>query len=242
MSKHYIYAIEPDEDAESPRHWDNLGHLACWQQARPRWLKLGDQELEPSCGREEYLERLVEEANPGFVERLERRDLTPEQWQEAVTQAFSRYYVAIDWCHPQDGQAQGLIWVTKDRIREEYKVKRITKSVMGLAISALQSELDIYDQYLLGEVWGYQILEVPDEIIEAELEYCDAWEELNLQENHEAQELDGWHDFPVIDSLWGIYGLEYAKEQAQAALAQAEADYPARLARLNGQMELLLAA
>lgn len=57
-------------------------------------------------------------------------------------------------CRWDSGQV-GMIFVTKKAIREEYKWNKITKARVAKIRSYLQAEVEEYDQYLTGDVYGY---------------------------------------------------------------------------------------
>lgn len=56
-----------------------------------------------------------------------------------------------------DGGAVGYIFVTKERIKKEYGVKRVTQKILTIAEETLRNEVKTYDYYLRGEVFGYSI-------------------------------------------------------------------------------------
>jgi hypothetical protein len=55
---------------------------------------------------------------------------------------------------PWDSGQVGYIFVTADKIRKDYRVKRISKRVLALAEACLRSEVETYDDYLTGSVYG----------------------------------------------------------------------------------------
>lgn len=61
-------------------------------------------------------------------------------------------------CQWDSGQI-GWVIVTKDKINEAYKVKRITKKDIEKATNSLLAEVERYDQYIRGEVYGYRLLD-----------------------------------------------------------------------------------
>jgi len=84
---------------------------------------------------------------------------------------------------PWDSGQVGYIYVTKEKIREEFNAKRITKKLIEKAKNILLAEVTEYDNYLVGNVFGYRIIEVDkdgDEVNEVEAcwgfigdeEYC----------------------------------------------------------------------
>jgi hypothetical protein len=49
----------------------------------------------------------------------------------------------------------GLCYLTPQKIRECYMVKRITKQIKERAEKLIQCEIETYDQYISGQVYGY---------------------------------------------------------------------------------------
>lgn len=82
---------------------------------------------------------------------------------------------------PWDSGQVGYIYMDRDDILREFGGKRVSKRKRERAEALLRSEVEEYDQYLTGDVYGV--------IVEDE-------------------------DGEEVDSCWGFYGLDYAKEQA----------------------------
>lgn len=53
----------------------------------------------------------------------------------------------------------GFIYITKEKIREEYGVKRITQEIRDKVIKVLEAEIGLYSSYLNGDVYGYQVID-----------------------------------------------------------------------------------
>jgi hypothetical protein len=51
----------------------------------------------------------------------------------------------------------GYIYVTKENVRKEYGVKRVTRKVLDKVAKLLVAEVQEYDHYLTGNVYGYEI-------------------------------------------------------------------------------------
>ena len=51
----------------------------------------------------------------------------------------------------------GYIYVTKEDVRKEYNVKRVSRKVLDKVTKLLQSEVEEYDHFLTGNVYGYEI-------------------------------------------------------------------------------------
>ena len=59
-------------------------------------------------------------------------------------------------CQWDSGQV-GFIYATKEQILKEYGVKRITSKIREKVEKLLITEVDTYDKYLTGEVYGFVI-------------------------------------------------------------------------------------
>lgn len=79
-----------------------------------------------------------------------------------------------------DSGRVGFIYATRDTIRCMQGWKKLTKERRAKIEEYLRGEIDIYDQYLTGDVYGYSVA------------------------------VDG----EVVDSCWGFFGEEFAKEEA----------------------------
>ena len=51
----------------------------------------------------------------------------------------------------------GLIWVERKQVLKEFGTKRITKKIKALMLKVLGGEVETYNQYLTGDVWGYVV-------------------------------------------------------------------------------------
>ena len=69
------------------------------------------------------------------------------------TDSFVGRAVHAEW----DSGQVGWIYVSKADVREEYQVDRITPSVREQAENRLKDEVRIYDAYLHGECYGYEL-------------------------------------------------------------------------------------
>lgn len=173
--------IVQDTDPESPREWDNLGTMVCWH----RNYRLGDEQ--PKCDPDEYEIPEGSEVLPLYL--YDHSGITMS------TGAFG--------C-PWDSGQVGFIYVTAERIRAEYGDDSPESREKARAV--LTGEVKVYDQYLTGDIWGFEIFKVN------ECECC------------------GHNDPESVDSCWGFYGdaLEDMKghvdPEYHAALEQAWED------------------
>lgn len=59
-----------------------------------------------------------------------------------------------DFNDPWDSGIGFMAYISKAKLREEYNTKRVTKSVLDRAMSALKAEVEIFGAYLNGDVYG----------------------------------------------------------------------------------------
>ena len=126
-----------DESPETPRNFDNLGTMACFH----RKYELGDNhDFSTPDDLEEYMTKNEVIKLPLYL--YDHSGITMK------TTPFS--------CRWDSGQV-GFIYTTKDKVREEFSVKRISQKIRKRVLEILKSEVKIYDAYISGEVYGYQI-------------------------------------------------------------------------------------
>lgn len=193
-----VLKIIQDNDARCPRvDMDNLGTMVCWHSR----YDLGDKHSynEPR----EFIEELVCDILNVDQEEIEESDMEDLigmlEKEIAILPLFLYDHSGITMnttgftCRWDSGQV-GWIYITAEDIINEYGSLDIEK-----AKSYLKAEVETYDMYLRGDIYGY-VLE--------EKAKCDCCENVELNE---------------IDSCWGFYGLEYLEEELQSMFGQ---DYP----------------
>jgi hypothetical protein len=132
--------IIQDDNAVNPRQdFDNFGRMVCWT----RRYSLGDDQ--PSGDPQDYLSSLPKGSVVLPLYLYDHSGITMK------TTPFS--------CQWDSGQV-GFIFVTPEKIREEFGVKRITKNLREKCKTVLISEVATYDAYISGEV--YIIVEKDD--------------------------------------------------------------------------------
>lgn len=63
-----------------------------------------------------------------------------------------------------DGGQSGCIYVSKEVVKEEYGVKRISSRLSNKVEERLKAEVKEYSQYFAGDVWAYRISKDGEEI------------------------------------------------------------------------------
>jgi len=131
---HTIKVYQDDDPHGSPRDWSILGTMTCLHSR----YRLGDEHEYTVEEIQEIVERPDVIALPLYL--FDHSGITMR------TTPFS--------C-PWDSGQVGFIWVTKEKVREEFKVKRVTQKIEDKAIKLLQDEVYMYDLHICGEVYGY---------------------------------------------------------------------------------------
>jgi len=169
----YILEIFPDEICESPRDWGNLGTMICFH----RRYNLGDKHNFSV----EEAEKMVKGKDICVSLPLYLYD------HGGITMSTGSFS-----CKWDSGQV-GWIFVTKEQVRKEYNVKRITKDIVKKVTRVLEGEVETYNQYLTGDVYGYRVSKIT---------------ECNMGCEHKEQ----------VDSCWGFYGEESVEEEGERTL------------------------
>jgi hypothetical protein len=165
--------ISREEYPESPRDdRDNFGIMCCFH----RRYNLGDKhnlKADDFNSMEEIKEYLIKEEKAEIILALNLYD------HSGITISINSSYPYNDrW----DSGIVGFIYVTKERILEEFGKKKLTKELIKKAENILKAEVELYDKYLQGDIYEYRIYE---------LIICDKCK--HIEEKH-------------IDSCCGFYG------------------------------------
>ena len=207
----YRVRIEVDPDAESPRVWCNVGTMVCWHRKytlgdeQPKedsaeWLMNLAVEACPRLG--EILDKWENEswqnvwASIGEESYETTEAIIRPHRQELIDWVLDRYYIMLPLylydhsgitmntcgfsCSWDSGQV-GLIYCTKERAIAEWG-----EDCLDRAEDYLRSEVEVYGQYLRGDVYGFIVEETEDEDDD-----CAVWDE--------------------TDSCWGFFGSDVDK-------------------------------
>jgi hypothetical protein len=177
----YIIEVFPQMNPESPRDWDNFGTMVCFH----RRYNLGDKHNYNGSnygGWEEQRKDIEKNENVCVILPLYLYD------HSGITIKTSPF-----GCSWDSGQV-GWIFISKDKVKKEFNLKRISKEVKERAEKILESEVLTYDQYLTGDIYGYEI----SKVTECEL-------------GHEHKE--------SLESCWGFYGEDNCMDEAKSVLS-----------------------
>lgn len=146
-----------DYDAESPREWDPLGTMLC----NHRRYNLGDTE-NPYAGdtgtyEEDFKKYIKEELNLTVNDVI----YLPLYLYDHSGLSINTTGFSCSW----DSGQLGYVYVTKNRVRGEFNAKRISSKLKKKVEKVLISEVELYDAYLKGEVYIYELIDDDGEFI-----------------------------------------------------------------------------
>jgi hypothetical protein len=138
----YTIRIEQDDDSVNPRtDFDHLGTMACWH----RRYELGDKN---NLGSPKEVMAYIEETRavwlPVFM--LDHSGL---------------YFRTSDFQDPWDSGQVGYIFIERKKLLKEFGRKVLTKKLRQKAEEILRAEVEEYNDFHTGNVWGYTIVD-PD--------------------------------------------------------------------------------
>jgi hypothetical protein len=100
-------------------------------------------------------------------------------------------------CGWDSGQV-GYIFISRKKAVEEWGKVRCTKKVVELAVNYLKGEVETYDQYLTGAIYGKRVLGLLEDVNE------------EAGDNPQDEEWDDKRE--EIDSCWGFFGHDMTNE------------------------------
>ncbi len=145
-NERYKLEIFDDLDPTNPREFDNLGIMVCFHS---RYI-LGDETDLKSSDFSSW------EELESYLYKIEKALIVipifmyDHSGLSVNTTGFS--------C-PWDSGQIGFIYVSKERIRNEYGCKRISKNLKEQVREILISEVDLYNDYLSGDVYRFTVTE-----------------------------------------------------------------------------------
>jgi hypothetical protein len=135
-----------DNHPENPRNWDNMGTMVCFH----RRYDLGDEhnyDHNDYSGWGEMEGAIIKNEKTAVILPLYLYD------HSGITISTSPFS-----CQWDSGQI-GFIFISKEKLKKEYGVKRVTNDLIKKAEKCLLGEVETYDQYLTGEVYGYRVID-----------------------------------------------------------------------------------
>lgn len=193
----YFAQIVYEECPISPREDDNMGTMVCFHNR----YNLGDLGKRGCVGKGDHffwgLDDFQEWAKANEKEIAVILPLYLYD-HSGISMSTGREYPFNDmW----DSGQVGWIFVTKEDLRKQYSSKIVTAKMKQNALKILKGEVEMYDDYLTGQVYGYQIYR------------------LDLDDDMELEDCDDPEDYgKMVDSCYGFYGLDYVKSEVKDLL------------------------
>jgi hypothetical protein len=147
--KGYKIVVTRDQYPESPRKWDNLGRIVHWSKR----YNLGEEQVrfETRAEHQEFEEQMGE--HPVAL---------PLYLYDHGTLSISTGSFHTAW----DSGRVGYVYASREDILKNFpEWKRITKRRKKLVRKILESEIETFDMYIRGEVYGYHIVTPSGETI-----------------------------------------------------------------------------
>lgn len=135
--------IHVDQTPQNPRNdWDNLGTMVCFH----RNYNLGDKH---DYNKNDY--NSWKEMFKAIDKNEDALVILPLYLYDhsGITMATSPFDC------PWDSGQVGFIFVSKEKVRKEYNVKRISPKIAEKVGEVLEAEVKTYDQYLTGDMYGF---------------------------------------------------------------------------------------
>ena len=159
---HIILKIIADPDPTNPRRdWDNASTMACEHRRYDLGDKGGTDELVSAIRASRYYRRCWDDLD-GIdligAALLKCKDILALPLylydHSGITMSTSRAY---PFNCPWDTGLVGFIFMDKSAVLREFGGTRLTPTVKRRALDLMVAEVEAYDQFLTGDVWGYVV-------------------------------------------------------------------------------------
>lgn len=174
LKDNHILQIFQDTWGESPREWSNLGTMAIFHKK----YNFGDE---------------VDFKSEDFDSWAQMGAYITKTLDAAVCIPIYMYDhsgITINcdgFACPWDSGQVGYIYVTKQTLRDQYSVKRVSQELIQKAEKILRREVHLMDQYITGDVYGFQVIkrsyDQNNQINEHIIDSCSGFYGENMEEN-----------------------------------------------------------
>ena len=208
-------SIIHDDDNSGPRDWDNIGTMACFHSS----YSIGDEKSKHGFSSIGELLRHCVKSGAVFLPiylrdwshyqqiHTDLSDMVKLKLNAACLDSGAEDHEYEYLCEALKENMIGIIFCDAEKIVKEYGDDSGESRLK--ALECMKGEIETYNQWLSGDVYGY--------VIERE-NTCDKCATCKPE---------------TLDSLWGMYGLDYAlqeaKSQARAILQEQGAEIPEEL-------------
>jgi len=152
--KGYTIEIEQEENAKYSHIWVNLTTMICFHKS----YNLGDKH---EIKHEDYAS--WEEMKQAIIKRFKSVCIKP-------LYLFDHSGITIsttEFSDLSDSGQVGFVIITRQKVLDFIKAKQIAFFIKKRAMQRLEREVEIYDQFLKGEVYGYVVKNPEGEVVES---------------------------------------------------------------------------
>lgn len=195
--KGYQIKVMYDSDPMNPRtDWDNhLGTMVCFHRRHSLGDKHGYSDpktpmFDLAIEADPYVQDRIDYWENGngwrtLINKLgidKALEFADKNIKDIIYNAIDKHYIMLPlylydhsgitmstgpFSCPWDSGQIGYIYITKEKARKEYSWKYMTKSRIAKIREYLTGEVETYDQYLTGDVYGYRISNEDDDHIDS---------------------------------------------------------------------------
>lgn len=181
MNKFRIKVGREDGDFHDPRDWDNLGKMICFHNR----YGLGDKTPISHAEFDSW-----DEMEAYLVKEYKAEVILPLYLYDHSGITMNTTGFSCGW----DSGQVGFIYATREDILNEYGSKKITKTLREKVEKVLLSEVEVYDQYITGDVYYFEV-EKCEVVVKVSKEEFDAGNYANAEEECEWEHYDSCHGF-----------------------------------------------
>ena len=145
----------PDDSPQNPREDNEFGHMVCFHKRYDLGDKFHGIKHADFSGWDEMEEYLYSDKGACVVLPLYLMD---HSGLSISTTSFS--------C-PWDSGQVGFIYMTEDEALEAFQVPKLTEEIKTRVAEGLKAEIETYDAYLRGDVWGFLVKDSDGDVVES---------------------------------------------------------------------------
>jgi len=147
--------INQDEDSQSPRLDDNLSRMVCFHSRYDLGDKDHEYDTKDYAGWDEMKAAIIRKEKTAFILPLYLYD------HSGLAISTGREY---PFNCPWDSGQIGFVFVSKAAIRKEFG-RKTTQEHLERALKAMLAEVKLYDMYLQGDIWEYEVKDAEGEVL-----------------------------------------------------------------------------
>jgi len=200
LNNNKILATKYATFVESPRDWDNFGTMLCFDH---RHYTLGDKQTKNADDVQSIINSKKHISLP--IRIYDHGGIT-------ISTDVKSYPYNDYW----DSAFLGIIYVSLEDVRKNFKIKKVTKQFRDKAIEIMKAEVKLYSSYLEGEVYDYDIYTYKG---------AADFEELDVDDDEMKNQIQYDNDFEQVKDGYTEYFGDYPNFLKEA-IAEAESFEP----------------